>query len=48
MAKNYIEISPDDKEVLEILSNLNNEMGNISFNEILDIQKLKKYSEILA
>jgi hypothetical protein len=45
MAKNYIEISPDDKEVLEILSNLNNEMGNISLNETLDIKNLKKYSD---
>lgn len=45
MTKNYIEISPDDKEVLEILSNLNNEMGNISLNETLDIKNLKKYSD---
>lgn len=44
MAQKYIEISPDDKQVLKILSELNKDMGSISLKDAINIENLKKYS----
>lgn len=43
MAKNYIEIKPNDREVLEVLASLEKQMGNINTKEVFNEKALNKY-----